>query len=430
MALVLADRVKETTTTVGTGTVTLLGASPGFQSFAAVGNANTTYYTIAGQTTSEWEVGIGAYTASGTTLSRTTVLSSSNGGSLVSFSAGTKDVFVTYPSERSVNVDSDNAVVSVPQLAATSITDSGNLTFTGTGNRITGDFSNATVANRVFFQTSTTNGATTLGIVPNGTDTTANFASYGNSADLANSSIMFVGVSGSGTEVRLNSAISGTGTYLPMTFYTGGSERMRLDTSGNVGIGTATPGTKLQIVAAGSTDVRSSVGNANAGFQMGVEATGPCLLANFVAQPIYFATNGTERMRIDSSGNVLIGTTTSPAGSKELVLGGDYIEGVVAIGTVTSTNTIALTNGTVQTATLTASTACTFTMPTATAGKSFVLLLKQAATTGNGTATFTGVKFGSSGAPTITATAGKMDILTFIADGTNWYGSAAQGYTP
>lgn len=108
----------------------------------------------------------------------------------------------------------------------------------------------------------------------------------------------------------------------------------------------------------------------------------------------------------------------------------NYVESVVAIGTVTSSSTLSLTNGTVQTATLTASTACTFTMPTATAGKSFVLLLKQAASTGNGTATFTGVKFGTAGAPTITATAGKMDILTFIADGTNWYGSAAQGYTP
>jgi hypothetical protein len=108
----------------------------------------------------------------------------------------------------------------------------------------------------------------------------------------------------------------------------------------------------------------------------------------------------------------------------------NYVESVVAIGTVSSSHTLALTNGTVQTATLTASTACTFTMPTATAGKSFVLLLKQAASTGNGTATFTGVKFGTSGAPTITATAGKMDILTFVADGTNWYGSISQGYTP
>jgi len=107
-----------------------------------------------------------------------------------------------------------------------------------------------------------------------------------------------------------------------------------------------------------------------------------------------------------------------------------YTETVVALGTVTSSATIAISAGTVITATLTASTACTFTMPTATAGKSFVLLLKQAASTGNGTATFTGVKWPSTGAPTITATAGRMDILTFIADGTNWYGTIVQGYTP
>jgi len=103
MAFVLADRVKETTTTAGTGTVTLLGASTGYQSFAVIGNANTTYYTIAGQTGSEWEVGIGTYTSSGTTLARTTVISSSNSGSLVNFSAGTKDVFVTYPASFTSN---------------------------------------------------------------------------------------------------------------------------------------------------------------------------------------------------------------------------------------------------------------------------------------------------------------------------------------
>ena len=127
-----------------------------------------------------------------------------------------------------------------------------------------------------------------------------------------------------------------------------------------------------------------------------------------------------------------LGGTTSTVGNLTTsnVTVTNYTESVVTIGTVTTTNTIALTNGTVQTATLTASTACTFTMPTNVAGKSFVLLLKQAASTGNGTATFTSVKWGTAGAPTITATAGKMDILTFIADGTNWYGSIAQGYTP
>jgi hypothetical protein len=104
MALVLADRVKETTTTTGTGTVTLLGASTGFQSFAVIGDANTTFYTIASQTGNEWEVGVGTYATSGTTLARTTVLSNSSATqpSALNFSAGTKDVFVTYPSEYAV----------------------------------------------------------------------------------------------------------------------------------------------------------------------------------------------------------------------------------------------------------------------------------------------------------------------------------------
>lgn len=137
----------------------------------------------------------------------------------------------------------------------------------------------------------------------------------------------------------------------------------------------------------------------------------------------------------DSSGNLTLQTDGTNA--LALVSGAvvnptvkNYTESVVAIGTVSSSSTLDLTNGTVQTATLTASTACTFTMPTATAGKSFILLLKQAASTGNGTATFTSVKWGTAGAPTITATAGKMDILTFVSDGTNWYGNIAQGYTP
>jgi hypothetical protein len=100
MALVLADRVQETTTTTGTGTVTLAGAVSGYQSFAAVGDGNTTYYTITSGTA--WEVGIGTYTAAGTLLARTTILSSSAGGAAITL-AGTSNVFVTYPSARSVN---------------------------------------------------------------------------------------------------------------------------------------------------------------------------------------------------------------------------------------------------------------------------------------------------------------------------------------
>ena len=125
MALVLKDRVKETTTTTGTGTVTLAGAVTGFQSFSVIGNANTTYYAIVGQNTNEWEVGIGTYTASGTTLSRDTVLESSNSGSLVNFSAGAKDVFVTYPAERSIYTDAAGTVITPATASALAVVSGG-----------------------------------------------------------------------------------------------------------------------------------------------------------------------------------------------------------------------------------------------------------------------------------------------------------------
>jgi hypothetical protein len=105
MALVVKDRVKETTTTTGTGTITLAGAVLGFQAFSVIGDGNTTFYTIQDSVAGDWEVGIGTYTSSGTTLSRDVVLESSNSGNLVNFAAGTKDVFLTYPAERSVYVD-------------------------------------------------------------------------------------------------------------------------------------------------------------------------------------------------------------------------------------------------------------------------------------------------------------------------------------
>ena len=106
MALVLKDRVKETSATTGTSDFVLGGAASGYQSFAAIGNGNTTYYTIQDSATGDWEVGIGTYSTTGPTLARTTVISSSAGGAKVSFSAGAKDVFVTYPAERGVWLDS------------------------------------------------------------------------------------------------------------------------------------------------------------------------------------------------------------------------------------------------------------------------------------------------------------------------------------
>jgi hypothetical protein len=107
-----------------------------------------------------------------------------------------------------------------------------------------------------------------------------------------------------------------------------------------------------------------------------------------------------------------------------------YTEVVTSSGTVGASATLSIAAGTVLTATLTSATACTFTMPAIVAGKSFLLLLKQPASGTATTATFTGVKWGTLGAPTITATVGKMDILSFISDGTNWYGTIVQGFTP
>ena len=118
MPLVLADRVQETASAPGTGSVTLLGAVTGFQTFAVIGNGNTTFYTIADQGGSNWEVGIGTYSTSGPTLARTTILSSSNGGLIVNFSSGTQSVFVTYPSSQSVYEDASGNVSPLGTIAS------------------------------------------------------------------------------------------------------------------------------------------------------------------------------------------------------------------------------------------------------------------------------------------------------------------------
>lgn len=155
MALVLKDRVKETSTTAGTGTLTLAGAVTGFQSFAAVGSGNTTYYAIVDNVTGAWEVGVGTYTASGTTLSRTTVLSSSNSGALVTFTANSKDVFVTYPSSQGVWLDASGVDISTSfgAITTTSIA-------TTTGTITTTPAANTDIANKAYVDSVAATGLT------------------------------------------------------------------------------------------------------------------------------------------------------------------------------------------------------------------------------------------------------------------------------
>jgi hypothetical protein len=151
MALVLKDRVRESTVTSGTGTLTLDGAVGGFQGFSVIGDGNTTYYAIVDVTTGAWEVGVGTYTVSGQTLSRDSVLESSNSGNLVNFLSNIKDVFCTYPAEQAVTL---NDIQTLTNKTLTSPTISG-----GTINNAS---VGATTASTGAFTTLSSNSTTTL----------------------------------------------------------------------------------------------------------------------------------------------------------------------------------------------------------------------------------------------------------------------------
>lgn len=158
MALVLADRVQETTATAGTGSVTLSGAVSGYQSFAVVGNGNTCYYTIVN--TSAWEVGIGTYSTTGPTLARTTVLSNSNGNTSPITLSGSSNVFLTYPSEKSVNLDASGNVSALGTISsgvwqgttiATAYGGTGVTTSSGANSNVLRDANQNITANNVLF---------------------------------------------------------------------------------------------------------------------------------------------------------------------------------------------------------------------------------------------------------------------------------------
>jgi len=181
---------------------------------------------------------------------------------------------------------------------------------------------------------------------------------------------------------------------------------------------------KPAYIAAGSTALAARTAIDLGNVDNTSDATKNSAVAQLTNKDLTSATNTFPSSLVTLTGTQALSNKTLTAPT---VTG--YTESVNALGTVSSSATLSLSSGTVITATLTASTACTFTMPTPAAGQSFVLFLKQPASTGGGSATFTNVKWSVLGTPTITTAAGKMDILSFFSDGTNWYGSASQGYT-
>lgn len=422
MALVLKDRVKETSSTTGTGTITLNGAVTGFQSFAAIGNGNTTYYTISDSSSGSWEVGIGTYTSSGTTLSRTTVLASSNSGSLVNFTSGTKDVFVTYPSSRSIYADGTTLVATnssilpttsggtgltsftsggIPYATSTSALATGStLTFNGTSFTLTGSTTSinglagssfrlqntAATANwyletsSLDFQTrtsqagavkwlisdteqmrlsstallvGTTTNTNTSKLVSSGTiSQTVGSTQYlvvdqsdigtganeiplnqylGNLAYQDNTNLPSVGV-GAGTAALpsvFNATDTDTGVWFPaantIAASVGGSERMRLDSLGLLQVGTTSPAGGSQITAYGASNGQIAVQNSTNWSRM-LQNAGDLYIDNGVggsAGNIIFrqGSSTTERVRIDTSGNLLVGLTSATGVAKLQVSG-------------------------------------------------------------------------------------------------------------
>jgi len=437
MALVVKDRVKQFSTTAGTGTLTLGSTPNGFQSFSTIGDGNTTYYTIVNGNTGDFEVGIGTYTLSGDTLSRDTVLASSNSGNLVNFNADSKEVFVVYPAERAVFTDvvqtltnktisgANNTLSNIPNSATTAT--SANTNSTIVARDASGNFSAGTITAALSGNAST---ATTLqtartigGVSFNGsaninlpgvniagnqntTGTAANVtgtvaianggtgattqqtainalagavtsAQYlrGNGTNVLMSAIQAADVptlnqntTGSAASLTTARAINGTnfdgtaaittanwGTARNVTIgnttrsvngsttyswslsdigalsldnpsYTGtltggtgviniGSGQLYKDASGNVGIGTSSPTLAKTVINGpfnGFQLALTTASNGTLGALMDVNGAFIGTLSGATTDALRLGTTGLERMRIDSAGNVGIGTS-SPA---------------------------------------------------------------------------------------------------------------------
>jgi len=336
MALVLADRVRDSTTTTGTGSVTLSGtAVTGFQNFSVIGNGNTTYYTIAGQGTAEYEVGIGTYTTAGPTLARTTILASSNANALVNFSAGTKDVFVTYPAGKSVNLDASgnatalgtpvafvgtNITGTAAGLTAGNVTTNANLTgaVTSVGNATSlGSFTSAQLLAALTNETGT--GVAVFGTSP---AITTSLTTASTTFALLNTAATTINFGGAATTLNLGAA---TGTMTVANTTLAAKAITASTTLGVTGVSTFAAGTV-------ALPAITTTGDTNTGVYFPA------------ADTIGLTTGGTERLGIDNAGNVGIGLT--PIVSNGILQLASYssVKALLELATITASAPAATTN--------------------------------------------------------------------------------------
>jgi len=282
MSFVIADRVRETTLTTGTGTVTLAGAYTGFQTFSAgIGSGNSTYYAIANVAAGQWEVGIGTYTSGANTLSRTTVLASSNAGSLVNFTNTPNDVFVTQPAERALYVSS----------GGTGLT-SGVAAFT---------------ANGVAYASSTTGLATGSALTFDGTNLAIGGSPVSSKGQLQ---VGTIGYTDTGVLAGFASSVAGYNQIILQNTNSGATASTNFNVSNDQGSATTNYG-EFGINSSGF----SGSGFSTAGWTYLASASTDLAIGTYGSNAIHFIVNSgtTDAMTILSSGNVGIGTSNPTA---------------------------------------------------------------------------------------------------------------------